>query len=1038
MKARNFVKYLSCAMTGSALMLGLVSCQDNEGQTQDSFAIIEKDFKDPPADYRSAPLAVWNSKVTEEEVERTMQELKDAGFGGLFVHPRPGMITEYLGDEWFTLYKHTVDFGKKIGMNVWIYDENSYPSGFAGGHVPEEMPESYNQGQGLALTKVDVLPEDTTPFFLCLKKEGEKWTDITSGMAEYKGIKGEFYLYKKTYMGRSDWYGGYSYVDLLVPGVTEKFLEVTMKNGYEKMLKDEFGSSIKGVFSDEPNISSPGGLRWTPDLFEVFQQRWGYDLKSLLPLLQEETGNWKKVRHNYMETLLQLFIDRWSKPFHQYCENNNLQWTGHYWEHGWPQMNDGPDNMAMYAWHQMPAIDMLFNQFDENHPMAQFGNVRSVKELRSVANQMGYSRTLSETYGGGGWDETFKDFKRLGDWEYVLGVNFMNQHLAHMTLTGARKYDYPPVFTYHSPWWANYKTQNDYFARLSLVMSKGVQQNDILIIEPNATLWSYYSHSGSSPKLMEIGQAFQTFITTLEKSQVEYDLGSENILKDQGTVANGKFVVGKASYTTVVLPPMMETLNKPTFELLKKFVRQGGRLLTFSSPTLIDGAENAALATLLSTQSVSTISQLTEEVIKNTFTDKDCRFSFNGGDLYHQRRQYKDGELLFLVNSSMNEAVEGTVTVKGKSVVQMDAMTGNIYAYPSSEENGMQTIKFRLEPAGSLLLYSSKGTSKSYPEVPAPAGSNVIQAVGPLQVTRLKDNALNIDFCDVTVDGKTTKNVYFANAADIAFRAYGFANGNPWNTSVQYKRNILDRDTFKNGGFTATYRFVVNDKFDYSGIKLVSERPELFAVRINGEPVKSIPGEWWLDRSFGVYAIGNQVKTGTNTVELSVSPMSIFAEIEPVYVLGNFSVVSEKPGWSISAPVDKLTLGSWKSQKQPFYSWGVSYSKEYEVESLSTPYAVQLNDWKGTIAEVYVNDQKAGVIAYDPYRLDVTPYLKVGKNKIDVRVIGSHKNLLGPHYRAPAPGLASPWHWKNIDKPIPGNEYQMLDYGLMADFELVH
>ena len=38
-------------------------------------------------------------------------------------------------------------------MKVWIYDENSYPSGFAGGHVPDQMPESYNQGQGLRMTK---------------------------------------------------------------------------------------------------------------------------------------------------------------------------------------------------------------------------------------------------------------------------------------------------------------------------------------------------------------------------------------------------------------------------------------------------------------------------------------------------------------------------------------------------------------------------------------------------------------------------------------------------------------------------------------------------------------------------------------------------------------------------------------------------------------------------------------------------------------------------------------------------------------------
>ena len=169
MKTRNVIKYLSCAIAGSALSFSLTGCQRNNVQTKDSFATIEKEFKDPSADFRSAPLAVWNSKVTEAEVERTMRELKDAGFGGLFIHPRPGMITEYLGDEWFSLYKHAVEFGKELGINVWIYDENSYPSGFAGGHVPAEMPESCNQGQGLALTKVDLLPEDTKPYYMCLR-----------------------------------------------------------------------------------------------------------------------------------------------------------------------------------------------------------------------------------------------------------------------------------------------------------------------------------------------------------------------------------------------------------------------------------------------------------------------------------------------------------------------------------------------------------------------------------------------------------------------------------------------------------------------------------------------------------------------------------------------------------------------------------------------------------------------------------------------------------------------------------------------------
>jgi hypothetical protein len=882
-----------------------------------------------------------------------------------------------------------------------------------------------------------MLPSESDAYYICLKKEGDGWKDITASLNEYKGTKGEYYLYKKTYYGKSDWYGGYSYVDLLAPGVTEKFIEVTMK-GYEKSLKNEFGKAVPGIFTDEPNIVTSGGFRWTPDLFEVFQKQWGYDLKPLIPLLSEETGEWKKVRHNYMETLLHLFVDRWSKPWHAYTEANNLKWTGHYWEHGWPQMNDGPDNMAMYAWHQVPAIDMLFNQFNEESPQAQFGNIRSVKELRSAANQIGASRTLSETYGGGGWDETFKDFKRLGDWEYVLGVNFMNQHLSHMTLTGARKYDYPPVFTYHSPWFGDYKMLNDYFGRLSLVMSKGLQQNDILVLEPNSTLWSYYSHTGSNPALMEIGKNFQAFVTLLEKGQMEYDLGSENIIKDHGRVENGKFIVGKAPYSTVVIPPMNETLNKPTFALLRRFVEQGGRLITFSKPNLIDGAVNNELVSFVAQESVIKESQVNKEVIRKYFSFGDFEISFNNGNLYHHRRKYADGELIFIVNSSMEEVSAGNLSVKGKTLLKMDAEDGEIYLYSAEKENGKMKAAFRIEPAGSLILYSSYKANHKYASKPEEKAGQIVPAVGETRVTRVKDNAMTIDFCDVTVKGQTHKHIYFANAADIAYKAHGFTNGNPWNTSVQYKRNILDKDHFSDGGFTTTYRFTVNDEFDYSGMQLVAERPEFFTVKINGETVKPIPGKWWLDKSFGVYSIGNYVKKGSNAVELSISPMSIFAEIEPVYILGDFSVVPEQKGWSISAPVKDFTLGSWKDQKQPFYSWDFKYSRSYELTDLSGAYLVKLGRWTGTVAEVYVNGTKAGIIGYDPYRLNVTPYLKEGTNRIDVQVIGSLKNLLGPHYKNPAPGLASPWHWKNIKEPLPGLEYQMTDYGLMEDFTMHH
>lgn len=173
----------------------LSGCVERTVNNEDSLGSLEASFVNPSSEYRTAPLAVWNSKVTNAEVERTIQELKDAGFGGLFVHPRPGLITEYMSDEWYSLYKHAIDYAKEKDMKVWIYDENSYPSGFAGGHVPEEMPESYNQGQGLALEKVNVLPENTADYFICLKKEGENWIDITNIISSYRSTEGEYYLY---------------------------------------------------------------------------------------------------------------------------------------------------------------------------------------------------------------------------------------------------------------------------------------------------------------------------------------------------------------------------------------------------------------------------------------------------------------------------------------------------------------------------------------------------------------------------------------------------------------------------------------------------------------------------------------------------------------------------------------------------------------------------------------------------------------------------------------------------------------------------
>lgn len=1053
------------------------------------FRALRKEFAEPSKEFGAAPLYVWNTKVTPELIDASMKELKDKGFGGVFIHPRPGMITEYLSDEWYDLYRYTIAKGKELDMNVWIYDENSYPSGFAGGHVPDRMPESYNQGQGIAAEKLMRIDSIKPEWFLVFKKDGLRYVDITSTVNEEiaavkagldnldKNIYGsynEYCAFSKTYYNKSPWYGGFSYVDLLLPGVTEKFIEITL-DGYKKQIGQEFGHTVPGWFTDEPNINPPGGVRWTPDLFEVFEKRWGYDLKQHLPSLFEETGDWKTVRHNYQQVLLQLFIDRWSKPCHEYCEKNNLQFTGHYWEHGWPALADGPDNMAMYAWHQTPAIDMLFNQFNEESPQAQFGNARSVRELRSVANQMGRNRTLSETYGGGGWDESFRDFKRLGDWEYALGVNFMNQHIADLSIAGARKYDYPPVFSIHSPWWNSYRTLNVYFARLSMALSAGEQVNNVLVIEPTTSVWMYYAYGKSNRQYMEIGKTFQKFVTELEKQQVEYDLASENILKDHASVKNNRFTVGSRTYNKVVIAPGTENLDSATFALLKNFASEDSKIIAYAKPSSLDGSMNKEIRDFfedtLKVVDFSPKEDKERDIIKNLLEQSnenkssasinllddgfglehpgnhfsrlmrmdmssDITFLFdNEAGLYHQRRQMKDGQILFLANSSLTETASGAVRLDGTDAIELNAWSGEILDY--KEElvyDGNIKIKYEIPPAGSLLLYICNKKQDGFPASEKINYKSAVEGFAEA-IYPVEDNVLTIDFCDLTLDNETFKDIHLFPAADMVFKRHGFRDGNPWNTSVQFRNSTLARDTFTTGGFTADYKFTINENFDVSNLKAVVERASLYTVRINGEKVIADDGKWWLDPEMNVIPIGKHVKTGENIISLELSPMKILAEIEQVFILGNFRVQPATKGFCIISPSLHFTSDSWKAQGYPFYSRAFAYSRKFNINDLNAKYAVTLGKWIGTVGEVYVNGQKAGIIAFEPYLLDVSKYLKEGENKIEVHITGSNQNLLGPFHKD-IKGLVSPWDFRGVKNYPSGTEYRQIDYGLIGGFEL--
>lgn len=1196
-------------------------------------AEVKKLFADPPREYATAPLWVWNDMLTEQQIRDTLRDLASQQVKQAFVHPRPGLMTPYLSEDWFRLWKVALDEAARLDMNIWIYDENSYPSGFAGGWVPELMPES--RGMGLVLKESKFAPKWDDALVAVSRLDGSAPENVMSKIKAGEALpEGRYVVAAIQRAGNSPWHGGRSYVNLLTPGVTEKFIEVTLE-AYKREIGGQFGQRVPGVFTDEPNIRPAGGFPWCPDLPEQFQKRWGYNLLDHLPSLTLEIGDWRRVRHNYFTLINELFIERWGKPMYEWCDRNGLEFTGHYWDHEWPHCSGVPDNMAMAAWQHRPGVDTLMNQYAE-HTHAQFGNVRYCREVSSIANQLGRKRTLVELYGAGGWDLRFEDMKRIGDWLQVLGINTMDEHLSYITLRGARKRDHPQSFSYHEPWWEAYHVNAQYLARLSCAMSQGEQINRVLVIEPTTTAWMY---QGNEPKLREIGDAFFKLLMALEAAQIEYDLGCEDVIARWGKPAGerrqnpaaaggevhySKLQVGNRIYDRVVVPPMCENLNAAVDRLLRnnlavwKYGRAG------LPHRRIDGAEQAS-STVIPENGVAPMEKFLAgipEELKTALSPAGVtidRAPLDKGILFHHRRVLDDGQLLLLVNTSLESPSAGTVVSELTGIEQWNLHTGQTQPYSFDVSGSGVKARFHLPPSGSLLFFLSK-----VPLKPTPAGNeaqSVLAASGPIEVRRLEPNVLTLDYVDATAGGETRKDQYFYAANQFIWQKNGVER-NPWDSAVQFKNELISKTFPADSGFSASYRFTLEGAVP-ENLAIVIERTDLYAITCNGQPVKSKRGAWWLDKAFGRIEIASAAKTGENIVTIQASPMTMVHELEPAYLLGDFTLkpaergfvvaadrsltvnagdnvlthgihpdgamwlsggigfeagvedrapavtfdfgteldvsgiriwnyneadvrdltargaarvaisakgasgaqsllgefnlarangraalpetLNVKPGtkvryveikplgnhsgvkfpasgtpadngfvglgevqfidregkiiegvkisacsgelWSMQRTASHLVDGSglamksgmgWNDQGHPFYAAGVGYQQRFKLERRTGRYVVSLPQWYGSVAKVLVNGDLAGHIAAPPWELDVTDELIRGENRVEVVVIGTLKNTLGPHHGGHALGSAWPGMFQNgpKDGPPPGAQYSTVSYGLFEPFAL--
>jgi hypothetical protein len=1013
---------------------------------------MRQHFADPPAEYRTVPLWIWNDAMEPARMMEQLRQYKEQGMGGTFVHPRPGLVTEYLGDEWFDLWRLALEESKRLGLLCNIYDEQSYPSGFAGGHVPARAPETavqYVQAELVNATK-EVISWSfaASPNILgVFKVERDEKGRVTAATRlpekDYRAARGALVIFRLRRAGGSPWTGQFPYVDLTNPSTARVFLETTY-DPYWKRFGDDFGKTIKWGFDDEPLLATAGAyetaelsLPMNYYILAEFEKRNGYDLREEMASLYWDIGAWQKVRFDYWQTLHDLWKENYFSPIFQWCERHRLQFTGHFMEHTWPHPLISPDDASLYTFLHTPGIDMLIGtglRTLGRDPHMLF----TVRQLSSVTHQLG-RRAFSETYGAAGWDSTFEHYKRMGDWLIVHGVNVIDQHLSFTTIRGARKRDHPQSFSDVAAWWPYYRLHADHTARLCYVMAQGVAPNRLLVLEPTTSGFLWARRGDDTPEMWELKASYGELNQFLADHQVDFDLGDEYLLEWFGEVQGQQLVIGKAAYDLVVWPAKMINLRRQSLPLLERYLEAGGVILALDEPAAyLDGRPSDAVRRLPERfpnqwRRVSGHQELLAEIQRRLPPLVTFGQALPSG-IAHRMEKLQDGHAIHFFTNSNSAALTVTARLEGAALEEWDTVSGE-FRPVSTRSPAPGKVEFTLDlPAvGSrLFLVTDQPAAAS---APSPGKPPRYQSLKPLdwKVTPDSLNVLVMDYCDLQLPGKSYTDINTWKANWLIWQRHGFERP-VWDNAVQFKRRFLDLPPFgPDSGFEAIFHFQVADAEALTGAELALECPELYKVEVNGRPLEMSGGRRWLDPHLKSIGVEKLLTTGENTVRLIASPFDIRMELENIYLRGNFAVIAGARGFTLRK-ARPLQPGSWAKEGYPFYSESILYEAKVEVPKGTKQLRVQAPKWAGSVMEVLLDGKRLQVLGWPPYECAAaaTP----GVHTVAVRVMATPRNLFGPfHHPQKQRMIAWPGLWAEFPEHQPGGaDYDVVDYGLLEPF----
>ncbi|MBO5059931.1 MAG: hypothetical protein J6C82_03355 [Clostridia bacterium] len=1005
-------------------------------------------FKNPTAEYRGTPFWAWNCELDKDTLAEQIDYLKAMGFGGFHMHTRSGMATKYLSDDFMELIKFCTQKAKDKDMLAWLYDEDRWPSGSAGGMVTKDRrlrqkyiymstecaAEEVSKNEGIETGK----PYLFACYDICLNEKGElvSYERIDRNQTA-KGRK--WYAYVTTAKERG-WYNNQSYVDVLCDEAIDKFLEITHER-YKEAVGEEFGKVVPAIFTDEPefyfknvlpyatDIGEPT-MPWTTHIDTTYAEKYGLDLTLLLPEIFWELPNGKPSQARYFfhdhvcERFTRSFMDKCSK----WCENNGIALTGHVMleETLVSQTKGVGEAMRTYRSMGIPGMDMLCDAVE----------LRTAKQVQSVVHQYGREAMTSELYGVTNWDFDFRGHKFQGDWQAAMGVTVRVPHLSWVSMKGSAKRDYPASINYQSPWFTEYPYVENHFARLNTALTRGKPLVKVGVIHPVESCWLHFGPSDvTSDAVRNLEESFKNITDWLAFGMIDFDYISEALLAEENIYKNGVLSMGEMDYSSVVVPNC-ETLRRSTLEKLKRFHASGGKLIFCGAcPQYVDAVKCDDVRELYNSSKKAELSRksLLDALADERFVEIRNIRGAQTDNLIHTLREDNGVLWLFVAHAKRPQNIDVTekedlrIKISGEYIpVLYDTISGEKAEMCRSYENGYTVIERSIYCFDSLLMQLEKGKMEAKKKTEETEISERIPLFAAADYSVDEPNVLLLDMAEFKLDEgefEPTEEILRIDKKCRLRLGFPMADGcdvQPW--AVREKE---DASHF------VTLKFTFESDVEVGNIMLAAEAAE--ELVLNGKNVIPTISGYYVDKSIKKYLLPN-IEKGTNTLTVKM-PISKRISVESCYLLGEFGVSVCGTDKRIIKKPDKLFFGDITRQGFPFFGGNIRYRTAFEMDKKGD-ISVFTGKYRGAMIKVLIDGQEKGNIVYPPYNLKVTDIEK-GKHEIELILYGNRANTFASLHNYSGSRWFGPGHWYAEDGKGWCYEYLLKETGILVSPQII-